>query len=163
MRHQMAYAATLALGACSPGQISSDVYELANIHPAHVVPKSSPAQFVAGFRRHCVATKEAQRDAGLRAADYVPLPRRGRVQSWAVDTRAPLVMTQPGACAVAAQSRTGQTSRVAAMIASDYPGARPVAVPGAEAAWAVPGALITTHRTGAPSTPATYTLAILNR
>lgn len=163
MRHHIAFAATLALGACSQGPIGADVYELANIRPDHVVPKSSPAQFVAGFRRHCVGASGAQRDAGLRAADYVPVPRRGRVQAWAVDTRAPLVMTQPGACAVAAQSRTGQASRVAAMIARDYPTARPVTVPGAEAAWIVPGALITTNRTGAPSTPASYTLSILNR
>ena len=163
-----------ALSACLSVPASPDAYELANIYADNVVPKSTPARFVAAFERYCLDHSGTGLDALLRADDYVPVPRRAgaKVQSWVVDDRRPTVMLLDGrtGCSVAAEARTGQTTEVQALIARRYPNAAPLdpAAVGrsVEQAWAVPGepgVIIFTQRIGTPHTPSRLILGISRR
>jgi len=156
-------------------EIGADVFELANISPSNIVPKSSPATFLRAFRSFCldhVATPETIGPA-LIGANYVAVPQQsaGMFQSYAVDDSRPLVMValQPDAthCAVAAEARTGQTSSVETFVAQTWPEAvtgDPATIgPRVERFWLVgndPVQIITASRHGAPSSPAIYILAI---
>lgn len=154
----------MTVAGCIAGDTTPETLELANMNPANVIPKSSPAQLVAGFERYCLDTAPAAVPAALRGSDYVEVPRRagGRVRSFVVDDRRPAVMLSDDgrACAVAAASRTGQTERLRAMVARRFPGAVPVdpARIGSrtEQAWAVPGAaggIVFVQRLTAPAQP----------
>jgi hypothetical protein len=157
------------------GPATPQEHELANIRPGHVIPKTAPATLTDSFDRFCVRGMDdfAAIPAALVAADYVQtLPRRGsRAQSFVVDDKRPLVMlTDTGAmraCAVSAESRTGQTTRAQAYVATRFPGARPVEAerigPRVEQAWLVgraPDTFVFTSRDRATAMPATLTLAI---
>lgn len=167
----LAAVAGLSLTACGPGgRALPEEFELANIKPSNVIPKSSPRQFVATFERFCLKMSEG-RDAALRAADYVPTGRQPRngLRSYAVDDRRPFVMIGAtdgqDACAVSASSRTGQTEEVRSMVARRFPGALAVdpsrVQPNGEDAWSIGnGAILATWRRGHPASPATYTLAL---
>ena len=112
--------------------VPPEIYELANIRPCYVVPKSSPATLVATFEKYCLdGSHDPARVAGaLRAADFVAVPRaeQATVTSFVVDESRPLVMLSDDgrACAVGAVARTGQFARIQSMIASRFPGAQPL-------------------------------------
>ncbi len=112
--------------------VTSELYELANIRHSNVVPKSSPSALVAAFRKFCL---DGPRDpaalaAKLRAADYVAVPedRATGVTAFVVDDQRPMVLVADDgrSCAVGAVARTGQTARIRAMIAQDFPAATPL-------------------------------------
>ena len=174
VRAMSALAAAIGLSACMSQPPTSDAYELANIYADNVVPKSTPARFVAAFERYCLDHDGTGLDAILRADDYVPVPRRAgaKVQSWVVDDRRPAVMLldDRAGCSVAAEARTGQTTEVQALVARRYPGARsldPTDVGrNVEQAWAVPGepgVILFTQRIGTPHTPSRLILGISRR
>lgn len=147
---------------------SAQDYERANIRPSNVIPKSSPAQFVATFRKHCLAHfgRPDAIAASLIAADYVERPRHPKGgRSFVVDDKRPLVAMSGTICGVYAQSRTGQTSKVAALIAAEFPDAIP-ADPAllsrdTEQLWQLPGGrAILTQRDTLTGGAATYSLVI---
>lgn len=168
--------ALAALSACaSAGDTPYDTFELANIRPSNVIPKSSPASLVGTFRKHCLANL-GDGDATARslvAADYVE-NRRARTataRGFVVDDRRPAVMVSDGPdmffCSVIAESRTGQTTRSRSFVAQAFPGAREVDPKpygrDKEAVWIVsqaPATLVFLSRSGSPSTPATFALTI---
>jgi hypothetical protein len=169
-----AVVAISALSACMGAAPSPETYELANIYGDNVVPKSTPARFVAAFERYCLDHDGSGLDAVLRADDYVPVPRRAdaKVQSWVVDDRRPAVMLLDGnsGCSVAAETRTGQTAEVQSLIARRYPDAAPLDPTdvgrNVEQAWAVPGepgVILFTQRIGTPHTPSRLILGISRR
>ncbi|MGQ0610599.1 MAG: hypothetical protein ACT4N9_05790 [Paracoccaceae bacterium] len=141
-----------------PGQIAPELYELANIRPSNIVPKSSPSTLVKTFEAYCLdgAHDPARVGARLRSAGFVEVPtdilgqptvtQPTNVTAYAVDDTRPLVMLSSDGrtCAVAAESRTGQTARIREMIAQRFPSARPLDPstldPGIEIATAVTGA-----------------------
>ncbi|MGX9356569.1 hypothetical protein ACS3SW_15810 [Roseobacteraceae bacterium S113] len=119
--------ASLALTACGP-EIRPDRAELVNMRFSNQVPKSSPAQLVGAFDRHCINgenTREAQ-EAELRAASYVPRPTKNDVQLFLVDNRRPAVALTDRICMVKARSRTGQTERFTNYVAETFPDATPL-------------------------------------
>ncbi|MGA1684583.1 MAG: hypothetical protein ACO38S_08740 [Gemmobacter sp.] len=170
-----AVAALMAAGVlagCAPGAGQGpEAIELANIAEPNIVPKSSPAQFARAFERFCLDTPAEARAETLRAADYVPFaPVRAssRVRTFVVDDRRPAVMLAgEGDCAVAAEARTGQSARVARLVAARFPAARPVEParlgPNVEAAWLSRsgGPVILTLRQLRPGHPSRYTLALV--
>lgn len=164
------------LGACG-GPWTAEDFEVANMRPSNLVPKSSPRSFVATFERHCLDRLEAPPTIGpsLLAADFVRAPdgRGARMgpgrELYVVDDRRPSVMLErsPGKtfCGVTAASRTGQTARARRAMAA-RPDAVPVsaAAPGPrmEAAWRLwpdGRTLVFLQRRGTPATPASLILA----
>ncbi|WP_323035495.1 hypothetical protein [Pararhodobacter sp.] len=134
------------------GMPTHEQYEYANLRPSNIVPKSSPAALVTAFERFCL---DGGRDVSLvsqrlRRADYVAAPRDAdsEVMAFVVDDRRPMVLLSRDGryCAVAAESRTGQTARITAMLARRFPGARPV--DNRSEAAGVPVAGITVQTTG---------------
>jgi hypothetical protein len=124
-------AATLAgLAACDVPATTSDAYELANMDPRNVIPKSTPKAFVASFEKYCLdeGTDTAAIERALRSTDYVRVPGNSALRSWVVDDKRPAVIVAADglSCAVAAQARTGQTERVREMVSNRFPGAIPV-------------------------------------
>ncbi|MCC6304991.1 MAG: hypothetical protein IT545_07320 [Rhodobacteraceae bacterium] len=162
-----------ALAGCGFGDATPEMLEFENMDPENLVPKSSPAQFVAAFERYCLDQPSAAATAAsLRATDYVEVPRRGGsgLRSFVVDDRRPaVILADDGrACGMAAESRTGQTARLRAMVARRFPAARALdpARIGAntEAAWAVAdgkGAIVFVQRLTAPGQPGRLILGIL--
>ena len=174
-RRSAALWAILLLSACA-GPRSAEEFEVANMHPANFVPKSSPASFVGTFERHCLDRMDAPKTIGpsLLAADYVRAPPRftGGREIFVVDDRRPSVMlasTPTGTfCGVLASSRTGQTARARRLVAARFPEAVPVEAPalapGMEAAWRVGSdgrTLVFLRRQGVPVSPASLTLAAM--
>lgn len=170
-------AASTALAGCAvgPRDVGSDVFELANMRESNIVPKSSPATLVKTFNSFCVdRIGQANTIAtALVAADYVAVPKNAQaaIRTYVVDDTRPMVMVADNSravtCAVAAESRTGQTTRVARFLAETYPQA--VALDPAkigrqtETAWIIndnPLTVIFTARYGPPSAPARYVVAI---
>ena len=165
-------AATTAavLAGCTPSPpITPESFELANIDPDNIVPKSSPAALVRAFSDFCVdqiGNLGALPDL-LRSRDYVAVPKlraNGQFLFFVVDDKRPMVMLSEGAqsstCAVAAESRTGQTNRVLSFVATEFPEARPIDParigPTAEAAWFIgeTTTIIFILREGTQSAPA---------
>jgi hypothetical protein len=143
MRFPLIIAACLALGACvEPG---AEGYELANMRPSNIVPKSSPARLVAIFEDICLdGPTDANATAGrLRTMDYVEVPSRQprAIRSFVVDDSRPAIMlgSDGRSCAVAARSRTGQTERLRSLIARRYPGATALGGAGIEQGWSLGG------------------------
>jgi hypothetical protein len=167
-------AAVLLLAACAGGaKAAPEIHELANIDDWNLVPKSSPARFVAGFERFCLDTPPlpATVAAALRGADYVPVPERRAdgVTTFVVDDSRPMVMLLANGrgCAVAAESRSGQTERLRAMVGRRFPEATSIdpALVGrnTETAWLAPGpngGIVFVQRLGTPSTPSRLILGI---
>ena len=122
--------------------LSADDYELRNMNPDNIVPKSSPKAFVAAFESFCLEPQSrASARAKLRASDYVPAPRKlGAMEVWVVDDRRPAVLLNDTDCAVLAESRTGQTGRVNALVGDRFPEATPVTDSRFESLWQVDGA-----------------------
>ncbi len=141
-----ALALPLLLVGCTTAS-TPEALELANIRPWNIVPNSSPARLAGSFARYCLdAPADADRVAAmLRAADHVEVPARNprAIRSFLVDDNRPAVMVAADgrACAVAAQSRTGQTARIAALVRERFPGALPLTPaqtgPGVESGWAL--------------------------
>jgi len=165
----------VAMSSCGPATpVEPTVFELANINPANIVPKTSPAALVRAFDAFCVDRIDAPDSIpkALIAADYVAVPGAGgaRPAVFVVDDRRPLVMLTRGpatdGCAVAAEPRTGQSQRVQTYVATRFPDAvqvDPARVgPTAEAAWYLRDrqATIFVLREGAPSTPGRIVLGI---
>lgn len=170
--------AGMLLSSCTPeGGYLPEEFELANIDQRNVVPKSSPRQFVGTFERFCLdmIARPERIEGALRAADYVPAGRRGqgRLPTYAVDDRRPLVIvgnaSNPVMCAVAAESRTGQTQEVRAMVARRFPNAQRLDASqfrrrGIEDLWRVasePETLVFTQRRGAPAPPSRLSLGVM--
>ncbi|MDR5651738.1 hypothetical protein [Ruixingdingia sedimenti] len=165
-----------ALAGCDAPQ-GPDAQELRNIHPAHILPKSSPRQLTAVFEHICLDTPPGAAAQALRGMDYVEVPRRaspgigsgdGAIRSFAVDDRRPAVMlaADGSACAVAAAARTGQTGRIHDMVARRFPAAAPVDParlgPRVERAWAIaPGQVVLLQRPYGPGQPPALILAIV--
>lgn len=170
-----ALAATALLSACADGgndASTGERQELANMPAALMVPPTRPAAFVDTFRRHCVATPSdnAVRTARLRAADYVPMGgwSAGVRRFVVADLRPMVVLSDTGrTCAVRARARTGQTSAVARLIATEFPEARPLAASDTyEAAWeTAPGQteVIALLRQGHSPDQNEITLALMRR
>lgn len=155
-------ASCLALiAACTPN-LSPDEYELRNMKPANIVPKSSPKALVAAFERFCLdAGSRAETRAALRAGDYVPVPDKvGAMQVWLVDDQRPAVLLNDTDCVVMAQSRTGQTERVKRMVASRFPQAMPVTGSRFENLWSEGRSLIFTRRVTPDAAPSQFMLGI---
>lgn len=165
----LALAALAILAGCTPSPpITPESFELANIDPDNIVPKSSPAALVRAFSDFCVdqiGNLGALPDL-LRSRDYVAVPelRPNGLYLYVVDDKRPMVMLSEGAqsstCAVAAESRTGQTNRVLSFVATEFPEARPIDParigPSAEAAWFIgeTTTIIFILREGTQSAPA---------
>jgi hypothetical protein len=165
----LALTAAIVLSACTPSPPAGpDFFELANIDPENIVPKSSPAVLVRAFSDFCVDRIDdpASIPALLKANDYVAVPefRPNSARLYVVDDRRPMVMLSDGpessTCAVAAESRTGQTNRVLSFVATEFPAARAIDPSGigptAEAAWYLPGTstIVFILREGTASSPA---------
>lgn len=167
-------AAALLLSACT-SNVPADSYELANIEAGNIIPKSSPTAFVTAFETFCLPGVDdpAALPGHLRAADYVEFPEQGErpFRMFVVDDRRPAVaiaVTADGVfCGVTAESRTGQTTRVQASVAENFPAAMPVdpatVSRKAEQVWSVGGAspmTIFTLRLDRVVPPATLTYAV---
>lgn len=154
-------ASCLALSACQP-TLNSDEYELRNMQPSNIVPKSSPKALVAAFERFCLdAGSRAETQATLRASDYVPVPEKvGSMQVWLVDDLRPAVLLNDTDCVVLAQSRTGQTERVNRLVAARFPQAKPVAGSSFENLWSDGPDLIFTRRVTPNAAPSQFMLGI---
>lgn len=146
-----ACAAPQTEAATAPGQVAApEIYELANMRPGNVVPKSSPSALMSAFTKYCLdgSRDPARVGASLRSADYVAVPQTAPngITAFVVDDSRPMVMvSQDGrTCAVGAASRTGQTARIRSMIAERFPAATaldPASVsPNTELAMLAPGA-----------------------
>lgn len=152
-------AGLLLLAGCAPEAVTAprsgpdvppELFELANMRHANVVPKSSPAALVAAFEKFCLdgARNPAQAAARLRAADYVAVPQAAPngLTAFVVDDSRPMVLVSDDGrtCAVGAAARTGQTARIRAMIAQRFPAATPLppasVSPNTELAMQAPGA-----------------------
>ncbi|OIQ05458.1 MAG: hypothetical protein AUK60_10135 [Rhodobacteraceae bacterium CG2_30_10_405] len=130
--------------------VAPEVYELANMRPGNVVPKSSPAALVSAFGKYCLdgPPDPAGVAARLRAADYVAVPQTtpNGITAFVVDDSRPMVMVSDDGrtCAVGAASRTGQSARIRGLIAKRFPGATPLdpasVSPNTELAVQAPGA-----------------------
>lgn len=164
-------ALVLALAACAPAPDTPEAFELANIRPGNVVPKSSPAQMVAAFETYCLAATPAQARAALRRGDYVQVarPTGAQFDFYVVDDRKPAVALHDGAagsfCATTAEARTGQSNRVEDFVAARFAGARPVDPgrigPGVERAWQTAGGdILYTRRSGPGPGRTSFTFAI---
>lgn len=130
--------AALLLSGCT-ADLTADDYEVRNMNPDNIVPKSSPKAFIAAFESFCLDPQSrAAVRAKLRANDYVPAPRKlGAMEVWVVDDRRPAVLLNDKDCAVLAESRTGQTERVKALVGDRFPEAAPVTDPRFENLWQV--------------------------
>ncbi|MBC7156659.1 MAG: hypothetical protein H5U20_03985 [Rhodobacteraceae bacterium] len=138
-------AGALAVAGCGPARDSPEARELYNLRPWNAVPASAPARLVGVFEQVCLDGPRAPDAAAraLRAMDYVEAPAVGddAMRSFVVDDNRPLVMLAPDGrgCAVAAEARTGQSARLAALVARRFPDARPVdpatIAPAAALAW----------------------------
>lgn len=113
------------------------------MRPSNIVPKTTPTRLVTMFQDICLdapATTEANA-ARLRAMDYVEVPARQRraIRSFVVDDSRPAILLAADGtgCAVAAQSRTGQTERLRRLIAERFPQARPIGGQGIEQGWSL--------------------------
>ena len=146
-----ACAAPQTEAANAPRQVvAPEIYELANMRPSNIVPKSSPDTLVATFKKYCLngAHDAAKVAASLRSADFVAVPQTGAngITAFVVDDSRPMVMVSDDGrtCAVAAESRTGQTARIRGMIAQQFPAATaldPASIsPNTELAMQAPGA-----------------------
>ena len=175
-RCALLWAASL-LSACA-GPWSAEEFEVANMRPSNLVPKSSPASFAGTFERHCLDRLDAPETIGpsLLAADYILAPgaRRAGHELYVVDDRRPSVMVAPTPagtfCGVIVSSRTGQTARARGLVARRFPGASPLDAsalePGTEAAWRVGPdgrTLLVLKRRGVPASPASLILAAVRR
>ena len=141
---------------CACAAQGPDAYELANIRPWNIVPLSSPARLVGTFEKVCLdgPTDPDRAAAALRAMDYVEVPGPGPIRSFAVDDNRPAVMISATACAVGARSRTGQTERIRAMVATRYPQAEGFIARGIEQGWRLPsGDAIALRRLPRPGGP----------
>ncbi|WP_323042093.1 hypothetical protein [Gemmobacter sp.] len=132
-------ATVMTLGGCvAPGP---EGLELANIRPSNIVPKTSPARLATMFADICLdGPADADTAAArLRAMDYVEVPARHprAIRSFVVDDSRPAVMlgADGRSCALAAQSRTGQTERLRSLIAGRYPQATAFSAAGIEQGW----------------------------
>lgn len=141
-----------------PGAVAPELFELANIRPSNVVPKSSPSTLVKTFESFCLdgSHDPARVAARLRSASFVEVPKelpgwpslaqQTNVTAFVVDDTRPMVMISADGrtCAVAAESRTGQTARIQEMISERFPSAQPLESqtlsPGMEIAVSVTGA-----------------------
>ena len=114
-------AGALAVAGCGPARDSPEARELYNLRPWNAVPASAPARLVGVFEQVCLDGPRAPDAAAraLRAMDYVEAPAVGddAMRSFVVDDNRPLVMLAPDGrgCAVAAEARTGQSARLAAL------------------------------------------------
>lgn len=167
-----AVALAAAVAGCVPLHDTPEARELFNLRPWNAVPASPPARLVGVFAQVCL---DGPRDPdaaarALRAMDYVEAPAVGddAMRSFVVDDSRPLVMLAPGGggCAVAARARTGQSARLAALVAQRFPAARPVAPaalwPGADLAWdtgAAQGLIVLQAATTPPGRPARVIVA----
>ncbi|AWB49323.1 hypothetical protein HYN69_13140 [Gemmobacter aquarius] len=149
------------LAACTP-DLTPDEYELRNMKPSNIVPKSSPKALVTAFERFCLdAGTLAETRAALRTGDYVPVPDRvGELQVWLVDDQRPAVLLNDTDCVVMAQSRTGQTERVKRLVASRFPQAKPVTGSRFENLWSEGRSLIFTRRVTPNAAPSQFMLGI---
>ncbi|MDP4033006.1 MAG: hypothetical protein Q8P60_09200 [Pseudorhodobacter sp.] len=130
--------------------VAPEVYELANMRPGNVVPKSSPTALVGAFTKYCLngSHDPANVATRLRSVDYVVVPQVGAtgISAYVVDDRRPMVMVSNDGrtCAVGAKSRTGQTARIQNMIAQRFPAATAIdpahVSPNTELALQAPGA-----------------------
>ncbi len=124
--------AGLGLAGCSSAVIARDAAELENIWDHNVIPKAYPKAFVGSFDRFCLTniSKPEEIPQKLRAADYVQIKASAGFKSFVVDTKLPLVSVKSTPkvthCFVAAEARTGQSTRVENLIASQYHNAKPV-------------------------------------
>ncbi len=158
---KIALAAIVSLGGCT-AKLTSDEYELRNMKPSNIVPKSSPKALVASFERFCLDQgSRAETRAALRASDYVPVPDPvAGMQVWLVDDLRPAVLLNDSDCVVMAQSRTGQTERVKTLVADRFPQARPVSGSSFENLWSQDQSLIFTRRVTPNAAPSQFMLGI---
>lgn len=163
-------AALAVLTGCGGTGPVGQAYELANMRPWHVVPRSAPAVFVKTFRTQCLPSRDtAQIEKTLRAANYIEAPSRGALRTFVSDDRRPMVTvgrTVNGfVCGVSAKSRAGQTQQVNRFVAKTFPGARPVSPasigPSIEQAWAIGPDLLVTQREGVVRSDVPYILTLI--
>lgn len=162
------FLAGVSLAGCAPGFPGPDALELATIPDWKAIPRSSPAQFVAGFDRFCVngSRDPARQDEALRAAGYVPGYKSTgtRPVLYVVDDWRPAVLVGARICGVRAQSRTGQTDRLRRYIATTFPEAMPVSPErfrnDVEQVWQVEGGMIGTMRNVWEGNRTTYTVLL---
>jgi hypothetical protein len=135
-----------------------DAFELANMRPSNVVPKTSPARLVASFETICLdgPADPGRAAAALRAQDYVETRSGGLTRAFVVDDSRPAVLLgrDGRSCAVAAQARTGQTERIRALVARRFVRAQaldPARIsPHSESAWSTGDGLIVLNRVVLP-------------
>jgi hypothetical protein len=149
MRARLALLLAFGLPGCSPAVPAPEALELANLRPWNAVPATPPTRLVASFERVCLDGPHDPDSAAatLRAMDYVEAAGRRdpAVRGFVADDDRPAVLISGDgrACAVAARARTGQTARIAAMVARRFPAAAeadPARLgPRTERAWATPG------------------------
>jgi hypothetical protein len=144
----------LALAGCTA---SPQGHELAALSFGYAIPQTSPGMLTEAFDRYCADDRvTAATAARLTADDYVEVPRGGTtIRSFVVRDMRPMVMVSDRGCAVAARSRTGQSTRSAAYVAERFPGAAEVAPDrmgqGVERAWLLPdGSVVARVRRGLP-------------
>ena len=163
----------VSIGACTNAVNRRETDELENIWRTNVIPKTTPEQFVAMFRKTCLANIDAPErlDGILRDNDYVEMRGQAGFRTFVVDTPKPLIAIKSEHtvrhCYAAAEARTGQSARVNDFV-SELPGARAVdpAASGlpAEQAWLVgPGnrTMIYTLRNGSTFDDPRYVLGII--
>ena len=140
----------------------ADAFELANLRPAHAIPRTAPTRLIATFETTCLdGPQDPDRAAAaLRAQDYVETRSRGQTRGFVVDDSRPAVLLgrDGRSCAVAAKARTGQSERIRAMVARRFPGASALdparAGPRSERAWGLPGGgMIVLNRMILPGRP----------
>lgn len=167
--HGGALAACCALALLGGCNTTPEAYELANMRGHNVLPRSTPASFVAAFDRYCAdpSAVPAALENALQDADYVPL-RTGKsgLNGFVVDDNRPAVFINGGPrlrhCAVGAKSRSGQTARVVSFVAERFPDASPIDTTGfgenTERAWATEDgrSIIYTYRDGALRQPSLF-------
>ena len=168
-------AAFTVTSACAiGGGVTPSMFELANIWQYNIIPKSSPRSLVTAFDRYCVgyADRLSTVRPALLDADYVLVPttRQPALDTYVVDDRRPMVMVAPQAasCAVAAESRTGQSHRATTYVADRFANAREIPPadigPNVERAWLTQDAnplVVFTMRQGPPSGPATFMIGLI--
>lgn len=155
----------LMLAGCT-STLTADDYELRNMSPDNIVPKSSPKAFVAAFSSYCLEPgSPAATRARLRSGNYVPAPRKlGRMEVWVVDDRRPAVLLSETECVVLAKARTGQTERARQLVRDRFPTAVPMTDARFESLWQIPGTdrstLIFTQRNQANEPESQFMLCI---